>query len=146
LTIHSLPGGLLNHIPLTDDATATATAIHYLDLAGIQATSLQDFGGSDDFWAGVTKLYASNSGLKSIDGISRLKKCRYLYLDNNNLPKEELLKLTSELQTSLHHKLITLDVMDNPGLDEEVTTALLASSLFAVDDGNCYLNGKRIQR
>ena len=138
LTINSLPGGLLNHIAPTDATTAEATTpqkIHYLDLSGIQAHSLQDFGGSDDFWAGITKLYASRSGLKSVLGISKLKNCQYLYLDHCNLNKNELLKLITELPASLHHRLVSLDLTCNPGWDEEVEIAIFASNLF------CYLNG-----
>jgi hypothetical protein len=149
LTVHSLPGGLLNHIASTDGTASTsssASPIHYLDLGGIQARSLLYFGGTDEFWENITKLYASNSGFSKIDGISRLKNCRYLYLDNSNLPKEELLKLIHDLPASLHHRIVTLDLSNNPGYDEEVERALLASSLFAVNDGNCFLNGKKIQR
>jgi hypothetical protein len=154
LTVHSLPGGLLNHIAPTDndDATAittnTSTAIHYLDLGGIQACSLLSFGGSGEFWAGITKLYASNCGLQNIQGVSLLKNCRYLYLDNSKLIKEELLKLITELPTSLHHRLVSLDLSNNPGYDDQVEAAMLASPLFAIEEEGhtCYLNGKKIVR
>jgi hypothetical protein len=148
LTIHSLPGGLLNHIAPTDNATTNSelnsSAVHYLDLGGIQADSLLHFGGTDEFWAGITKLYASHSGLKSIEGVAKLKGCRFLYLDNSNLPKNELLKLATELSASLHHKVVALDLSNNPGWDEEVEIALVTSPLFAYEEGTCYLNGKKI--
>lgn len=151
MTIDSLPGGLLNHIEIapTDDTVISRTkssAIHYLDLGGILAGCLLDFGGTDEFWAGINKLYASNCGLQRIKGIAKLRDCRYLYLDNSNLPKEELLKLATELSASLHRKLVTLDLSNNPGWDEEVEIALLATPLFAFEEGTCYLNGKKIQQ
>jgi len=74
-----------------------------------------------------------------------LKNCKYLYLDHSNLPKNELLKLTTELPASLHHKLVALDLSNNPGWDEEVEIALLASPLFALNEGAVrYLNGRKI--
>lgn len=50
-----LPGGLLSHVE---------GKVHYLDLAGVQARCLRDFGGSHALWRGITKLYASHSGLQ----------------------------------------------------------------------------------
>jgi hypothetical protein len=42
-----------------DDVSGPEDAVHYLDLGGIRATSLRDFGGSMVFWGGLTKLYGA---------------------------------------------------------------------------------------
>lgn len=132
LRIDALPGGVLSHLP--------GGGIHYVDLGGIQASSLLDFGGSDQLWAGVTKLYASRSGFTSLAGIGMLRSIKYLYLDANNLPGEELLRLASELPLGQLH---ALDLRDNPGLhDGRVLPALLDSGVLARCE---YLNGHRIR-
>ncbi len=52
-------------------------------------------GGSQGFWGGVTKLYASHCGLRRLDGIAQLSRVIWLYLDNNQLCEAELLRLLS---------------------------------------------------
>jgi hypothetical protein len=49
--------------------------------------------GGASLLAGATKLYASHSGLQSLEGLQALTAIRYLYLDHNALPAEELLRL-----------------------------------------------------
>ncbi len=115
--------------------------MHYLDLSGIQARSLLDFGGSDAFWAGITKLYASNSGLTSADGVARLTSCRYLYLDNNSLTYAETMRIARELPSGT--QLLALDVSGNPGITAVTETALVDAPALA---GVEYLNGRRIYR
>jgi hypothetical protein len=41
----------------------------------------------------VTKLYASGSGLHSLEGLRAFTALRWLYLDRNQLAEEELLRL-----------------------------------------------------
>jgi len=41
----------------------------------------------------VTKLYACHSGLTSLEGLQALPSLRWLYLDHNQLPEPELLRL-----------------------------------------------------
>lgn len=53
-------------------------------------------GGAPALWAGVTKLYASNCSLESLDGVEALRGVLWLYLDNNRLEQGELLRLLSE--------------------------------------------------
>lgn len=53
-------------------------------------------GGRPELLAGVVKLYASGSGLRSLAGLQHLSAVRYLYLDRNQLPASELLRLTGE--------------------------------------------------
>lgn len=118
-----------------------APGVHYLDLGGIQARSLLDFGGSDALWAGITKLYASGSGLTSVDGVARLASCRYLYLDNNHLNAPEILRIAAELPPGA--QLVALDVSGNPGADAATEAALAAVPALA---GAEYLNGRRISR
>ena len=78
----NVPGGLLHWVN---------DPVHYLDLGGIPAASLVDLGGSPTFWAGVTKLYASNGALVDVRGLQLLRNIKYLYLDNNKLPENELM-------------------------------------------------------
>lgn len=131
LTINSLPGGgLLSHLP-------TAT-LHYLDLGGVQATCLSDYQGSEYLWSNIKKLYASNCGLQTVAGVSSLISCRYLYLDGNALQKEELLRLAEELPLT---EIVALDISRNPGMDDEVEEALLASPALAACE---YFNGQRV--
>jgi len=85
------PWRLLDHIQDGD------CSVHYLDLAGLQAVSLGDFGGSAIFWGGLTKLYASRCGLRSLDGLEALNSIMYLYLDFNNLCENELQRLCRQL-------------------------------------------------
>lgn len=70
--------------------------VHYLDLNGVAAHSLAQLGGSPQLWAGVTKLYASNGALRSLDGLELLQNVKFLYLDHNDLPEGELLRLSGE--------------------------------------------------
>ena len=126
-----MPGGLLSHL--------TSAPPHYVDLGGVQATSLLAFGASEEFWSHVTKLYASNCGLQTINGISALTNCRYLYLDGNALPKKELLRLAEMLPAT---GIIALDISNNPGLVEEVETALLNCPAVRLCE---FFNGKRIR-
>lgn len=127
-----LPGGVLTHVEGT---------VHYLDLAGLQARSLRDFGGSPELWAKVTKLYASNSALQSVDGLEQLTAVRFLYVDHNNLPEAELLRLPVVLPAGV--KLETLDLRGNPGLTPAVEAALEASPLLARAE---FFNGRRLRR
>lgn len=77
--------------------------VHYLDLNGAQAHSLSELGGSPELWAGVTKLYASNGALRSLQGLELLCNVRFLYLDHNELPERELLMLSGEfVQYAVH--------------------------------------------
>jgi hypothetical protein len=131
-TTHSIrvPGGLLAHIP---------AGTHYVDLGGVQAASLQDFGGRADFWGGITKLYASRCGLTHLDGIGSLTTVQYLYLDLNRLGAAELRRLCDDLPPG---QLRALDLSGNPGLDDAGLLAdLRASGLLR----NCeFLNGQRL--
>lgn len=64
-----------------------------MDLNGIPVSSLLDLGGSPELWARVTKLYASNGALVDVRGFQMLKSIRFLYLDNNKIPENELMVL-----------------------------------------------------
>lgn len=57
--------------------------------------------GGASLLAGVTKLYASHSGLQSLEALQGLTAIRYLYLDHNALTAEELLRLPGDLPWSL---------------------------------------------
>ncbi|PRW51022.1 Leucine Rich Repeat family [Chlorella sorokiniana] len=127
-----LPGGVLSHVEAT---------VHYLDLAGIQARSLRDFGGRAELWGKVTKLYASSSGLQSLDGLEQLSTIRFLYLDHNSLAESELLRLPDVLPAGV--RLETLDLRGNPGLTPAVETALESSPLLARTE---FFNGRRLRR
>jgi hypothetical protein len=131
-TAHAIPGGLLQGLE--------HEGVHYLDLGGVQAASLLDFGGTDALWGGVTKLYASRCGLTSLDGIARLTSVRYLYLDHNQLGAEELRRLCAALPAG---QLEALDLSGNcGGEDPELVEALLCSGLLA----RCqFLNGRRLR-
>ncbi|KAI7842483.1 hypothetical protein COHA_003837 [Chlorella ohadii] len=133
VAIHAgLPGGVLSHVEGT---------VHYLDLAGLAARSLRDFGGSPELLGKVTKLYASNSGLQSLDGLERLTAVRFLYLDHNNLPESELLRLPDLLPAGV--RLETLDLRGNPGLTPAVEAALESSPLLTRAE---FFNGCRLRR
>ncbi|KFM28470.1 hypothetical protein F751_0986 [Auxenochlorella protothecoides] len=107
-----LPGGVLSHV---------SVPVHYLDLNGAQAHSLSELGGSPELWAGVTKLYASNGALRSLQGLELLCNVRFLYLDHNELPERELLMLSGLPR----HQLECLDIQGNPGFTDEVMQALM---------------------
>ncbi|EFN56812.1 hypothetical protein CHLNCDRAFT_144347 [Chlorella variabilis] len=124
----SLPGGILSYVQ---------GPLHYLDLGGIQRCSLADFGGAPELLAGITKLYASHSGLRSVEGLGRLPAVRWLYLDHNRLPEAELLRLPGVLAGV---RLEALDVSGNPGCTPEVERRLLASGLLAQAE---FFNGRR---
>ncbi|KAL4855353.1 Ran-binding protein M [Chlorella vulgaris] len=128
--VASLPGRILDYVQ---------GPLHYLDLGGVQERSLAAFGGAPELLAGITKLYASHSGLASVDGLQRLPAVRWLYLDHNQLPESELLRLPEVLPAGL--KLEALDVSGNPGCTAEVERRLLASSLLTVAD---FFNGRRL--
>lgn len=113
--------------------------VHYLDLGAVPAASLLHYGGSDEFWSGIKKLYASHCGLSSIDGIAKLTGVVYLYLDNNELSEEQLLKLCTALPQG---QLRALDVAGNPGCSDVVPQALLNSGVLA---GCEFLNGQRLR-
>ncbi|GAB4818391.1 hypothetical protein N2152v2_005437 [Parachlorella kessleri] len=115
----AFPGGPL---------TWVREAIHYLDLGGVQATNLRDFGGSQGFWGGVTKLYASDCGLRRLDGIAQLSRVIWLYLDNNQLCEAELLRLLSGIPAG---QLKALDISGNVGCTDEVLAALEAATAGA---------------
>lgn len=88
LTARSLPGGLLAHV---------SEAVHYLDLGGVEADSLDAFGAPLSLWAGVTKLYASGSGLRTLGhAADHLTAVRFLYLDGNGLEECELRRLLAK--------------------------------------------------
>ncbi|KAL4444164.1 hypothetical protein ABPG75_011901 [Micractinium tetrahymenae] len=127
----ALPGGVLAHVE---------GPIHYLDLGSLQARSLADFGGSDELLAGVTKLYACHSGLRSLEGLQRFRALRWLYLDHNELGSAELLRIPELLPSDV--RLESLDVRGNPGCTPEVEAALAASSLL---EGAEFLNGQRLK-
>lgn len=129
-TVRKAAPTLLNHIE---------EPVHYVDLGGIKGHSLSQFGGSDTFWAGVKKLYASNCGLESIDGLKKLTNISYLYLDNNQLSDKELMRLCTEIPRGT---LKGLDITGNPGLTEEVFGAFLDSGILK----NCeFFNGERLR-
>jgi hypothetical protein len=129
LRLEAFPGGLLH---------ALTERCHYVDLGANRAASLADFGGSDDFWGGVIKLYASRCGLTSVSGAEKLKSVKYLYLDSNNLGENELLRLGSLLQDG---QLAALDVSNNPGCTEEVLRSLRTSGCCRHAE---YFNSRRI--
>mmetsp|Transcript_42108 Transcript_42108/g.70260 ORF Transcript_42108/g.70260 Transcript_42108/m.70260 type:complete len:190 (+) Transcript_42108:498-1067(+) len=101
----------------------TTPSPHYLDLGGIRATCLLDFGGAPPFWGNLTKLYASRCKLHRLDGIAALTRIQYLYLDHNLLPEKEILRLLSDLPGAAH-RLEALDVTSNIGCTPEVETRL----------------------
>lgn len=132
LELRALPGRLLDHVD---------GPIHYLDLGGVQASSLADFGGSDELLAGITKLYASHCGLRSLDGLHRLPSIRWLYLDHNQLGEAELMRLAEVLPAGA--RLEALDVRDNTGCTPQVEEQLQGSSLLARAE---FMNGQRLHR
>ncbi|KAK2079381.1 hypothetical protein QBZ16_003072 [Prototheca wickerhamii] len=125
----NVPGGLLHWVN---------DPVHYLDLGGIPAASLVDLGGSPTFWAGVTKLYASNGALVDVRGLQLLRNIKYLYLDNNKLPENELMVMAGMLPQG---QLECLDIRGNPGLTPSVMDALLR---HGVVDRCQYVNGRRL--
>eukprot|EP00240_Pyramimonas_obovata_P006764 CAMPEP_0118954068 /NCGR_PEP_ID=MMETSP1169-20130426/57649_1 /TAXON_ID=36882 /ORGANISM="Pyramimonas obovata, Strain CCMP722" /LENGTH=172 /DNA_ID=CAMNT_0006901641 /DNA_START=124 /DNA_END=639 /DNA_ORIENTATION=- len=106
---------------LLDDFTTPGP--HYLELGGIRATCLLDFGGSPAFWGNITKLYASRCRMRSLDGIDTLHNMRFLYLDQNELPEAELLRILDELPAAAD-RLEVLDVRDNIGCTPQVELQL----------------------
>uniref|UniRef100_A0A1D2ABT8 Uncharacterized protein n=1 Tax=Auxenochlorella protothecoides TaxID=3075 RepID=A0A1D2ABT8_AUXPR len=125
-----LPGGVLSHV---------SVPVHYLDLNGAQAHSLSELGGSPELWAGVTKLYASNGALRSLQGLELLCNVRFLYLDHNELPERELLMLSGLPR----HQLECLDIQGNPGFTDEVMQALMdVPGLLSRTE---FLNGVRLR-
>uniref|UniRef100_A0A1D2A3V7 Uncharacterized protein n=1 Tax=Auxenochlorella protothecoides TaxID=3075 RepID=A0A1D2A3V7_AUXPR len=104
-----------------------------------QAHSLSELGGSPELWAGVTKLYASNGALRSLQGLELLCNVRFLYLDHNELPERELLMLSGLPR----HQLECLDIQGNPGFTDEVMQALMdVPGLLSRTE---FLNGVRLR-
>lgn len=122
-----LPGGLL---------AGVAAAINYLDLGDVAAASLAEFGLPASALAGVIKAYCCGCGLTSIDGFGAAAALRFLYLDGNALPEEELLALAAAPWAS---RLQALDVRGNPGCTPAACAALRA----ALRPG-AFLNGARV--
>ena len=60
------------------------------------AAAASGAGGSPQFWAGVSKLYASNCGLARLEGVEQLTGILYLYLNDCALCEQELLRLRGE--------------------------------------------------
>jgi hypothetical protein len=123
-----LPGGLLAGI---------AGPLHYLDLGGVAAASLAEFGLPAAALAGVVKAYCCGSGLTSLAGFGAAAAAlRYLYLDGNALPEADLLALAAAPWAAL---LEALDVRGNPGCTPAACAALRA----ALRPG-AFLNGARV--
>jgi hypothetical protein len=121
-----LPGGLL---------AGVAGPLHYLDLGGVSAASLAEFGLPAAALAGVVKAYCCGSGLTSLDGVGPPAALRYLYLDGNALPEAALLALAA---APWARTLEALDVRGNPGCTPAACAALRA----ALAPG-AFLNGAR---
>eukprot|EP00966_Prymnesium_polylepis_P215539 4991355-Prymnesium_polylepis.1 len=72
-------------IPIRPLDAYRGTSLHYLDVSGIRANSIAEFGGDDVTVGGIVKLYAGRCQLVSLCGLERFTSLRYLYLEENNL-------------------------------------------------------------
>ena len=148
-------------------ALASCIRIHYLDLGGNPpgplhhdaprrppiepsielARSLAAYGASPAFWAGLTKLYASNCHIDSLRGVSALSSVIHLYLDNNDVGSEALASGMGELQRL--SRLEGVDLAQNPCMADDQAGAgveALAEGLLPACAALVWMNGQRASK
>ena len=86
---------IITHVALRAKCTPAPSLCIHMPLppplkGGNRADSLADFGGSAAALDSVVKLYASNCGLTSLDGLQHFAHLKYLYLDGCALTLAEV--------------------------------------------------------
>lgn len=105
-------------------------------------------GGSPAFWGSVTKLYASNCQLQRLDGVELLTGVLWLYLDNNQLEEEELLRLRGEWRGGRRLQMLQVRMwgLQHAGTGVEqvnrVEAGMIGGRLWRVEGGWVCKSGK----
>ena len=104
---------VIGALPIKPLDAYRGTSLHYLDISGVRASCLADFGGDDETLAAVAKLYAGRCLLTNLRGLERFTSLRYLYLDHNLLESLEWTSLNGDGAMQTHSLSAASDESDS---------------------------------